>query len=189
MQGVETIGVDIDGVLADHVPPVLENTRRAYNTQKPNKFDVTDYYADIPDCPINIAEAIAICQLDASYILQMPVIESSIDIVNKLHREYTIVIISHRPHTEKMQNLTERWLTNNNYSYDELIMGSKKSEIEQLDLLIDDYHEDLEGFLANSGKSGVLFLQPWNIESKSSFSGYDSLHFAESWHDIYDLLK
>lgn len=154
-----TIGIDVDGVLADQISGVLPLIKARHGVSL-MYADVTDWRLPIKDT--DIAEEIVRAQSDRAYVLGMPAHDGARRVLTFLHKTHRLVVMTARQ-GEAATSWTAEWLDKNRLPYDEVASGreARKSE-HRSDVLIDDYIGNIEEFLANTNGVGVLVDQPWN---------------------------
>lgn len=153
------IGIDIDGVLADQVSPVLHLLEEEHGIQMEYN-DVEQYREPIPGLEINIYNAITSAQEDEDHVLNLPVLEGAIEGVSKLQKlGDEIWMITSR--STRIRPATEQWLADNELGYDKLVFVEKPKSMTETDLLIDDHHKELLQFL-ETGRPGIMYRHPWN---------------------------
>jgi 5'(3')-deoxyribonucleotidase len=154
------VGVDIDGVLGEQVPPVLQRMKSKGKAANATKENIIDWNFQLDDTDISkeIEEAL----LDPTFVLEMPVVQGSTSAMQQIYKKYHIVIVTSRPiDTEKE---TKDWLKKN-FKFHEFINTREcgKNSL-GLDLLIDDNLDNVKAF-ASSGGCALLFSQPWNLKT------------------------
>jgi 5'(3')-deoxyribonucleotidase len=180
---LSTLGVDVDGVLGDQVPPVLQRIQKKGKGIGLTKESITDWNFKIEDTDISreIEEAL----LDPSFVKEMPVVQGSTSAMEQLYKKYHIVIATSRPlDTEKE---TKSWLKKN-YKFHEFVntreIGKNKLG---LDVLIDDNLDNAEAF-ASLGGYVLLISQPWNryIQSEkiNEFVRAKKIVICEDWSEV-----
>lgn len=153
-----TIGVDIDGVLADQVTGVLDRVRE--------KHGVSVTYAevvhwDVPLGPTSFVPEIAEAMLDSAYVLGMNVHPGAKAMLHALRATFQVHLLTVRP-PEAME-ATVQWLAASGLEYDELAPAQEAlKSAHSTAALVDDYPKNLEEFLQNTDGIGVLVNQPWN---------------------------
>ena len=159
-----TIGVDVDGVLADQITGVLPRVKE--------RHDVNLTYAEITEweLPIknsNIAIEIVDAQRSRDYVLGMAVHEGAKRVLDSIHALHRIVVITARK-GEAGTTWTAEWLQRHRLPYDEVVSASeaKKSE-HRTDVLIDDFIGNISEFLTKTNGVGVLVKQPWNRQREA----------------------
>jgi len=170
------IAIDVDGVLAEQVIPVLNLIEEKYGVTM-QKSDIKSWDEPIPNTNSNIKIEIEESHENDQYVLSMPVIDGARSVVNELKREgHEIYIVTSR--VSQSNYATERWLNKNNIKYNKFYNtnGIKKSLI-KTDLLIDDYPGNISDFVSRR-RYAILFLQPWNnghrcLESDRVFSAHE----------------
>lgn len=168
-------GVDIDGVLALHLPAMLEIvTELTGLTVTPDQ--VTDYYFDgliSRDTMERVFERCMECAMD------LPPMEDY-HLVNELPG--TITIVTHRP-AEAAEKTTKEWLRRHGIRYDGLVFTKgRKSETGRFDYFVDDAPQNALD-LASAG--ATTFLMQWPYNRNHHFGEYDHrVVRVEGWRDI-----
>lgn len=156
------VGIDVDGVLGEQVPPVLARIQQRKNKGIGlTKEDITRW-----DCPIDdsrIDREIEEALLDPEYVREMAVVSGSTTVMSELQKRFHIVIASSRPVEAETETIA--WLKRNfPGSWHEYVntrqVGKQKLGIK---ILVDDYPENAKRFASESG-TVLLFSQPWNRE-------------------------
>jgi len=183
------VGVDVDGVLAEQVPPVLQKLQSKGIGIGLTKDDIIDWNYRIDD-KLDISDAIEEDLLDPNFTREMPVVQGSTSVMKTLHGKYHIVIATSRP--LKTQKETIEWLKKN-FKFHEFVSTREigKGNIE-LDVLIDDNLGNVKDF-ATRNKFAILFSQPWNSDVKDQ----DMLGLlrekkvvrCKSWEEVLEALK
>lgn len=151
------LGIDVDGVLGDQVPPTLDRIKAKGKGKNLSKADITSWDHPIDDT--DFTKEIEECLLDKDFVMEMPVIAGSISALEELYKIYHLVIATNRP--SETEQYTVSWLKKH-FKFHEFINTREvgKDSLE-LDVLIDDNPENIKSF-ARVGKKALLFLQPWN---------------------------
>jgi 5'(3')-deoxyribonucleotidase len=162
-----TVGIDLDGVLADQIADVLPRIRRRLGIDL--SYDaITEFRLRLG--PTDLAHEIKRAQTDPSYLLNMPVHEGAGGLLDELARHHRIIIITARPTASR--HLTERWLSAHGFRCDALINAEEaKKSIYGADVLIDDYTENIRDFTAQSNGLGILVDRPWNRRDRAALHG------------------
>lgn len=181
------LGIDIDGVLADHVTHLLNHLNR----DRCGKLDIER--EDISQWNINI------CGKDFrslfeeylkndDFILKMPVIEGSIEAVKALSSHYMIFIITNRP--TYSAKVTYKWLKKNRIEFHSLLVGRNINRAYVgIDILIDDNPYAVMEF-ASRKKLSILYSQPWNkILPKTMDNNMKNIVRCETWREIINVLR
>jgi len=185
---LRVVGVDVDGVLAEQVPPALERIKTKGKGKDLSKSNITDWSFQIEDT--NISKEIEEFLLDPNFIIEMPVIPGSTSVMKQLHRTYHIVIVTNRP--LETQRTTIDWLKKH-FKFHEFVdtreVGKNKLGI---DVLIDDNLDNVKMF-ASSGGDALLFSQPWNqkVQDKESEEMVRTKKIirCENWEDVLKALS
>lgn len=158
------VGVDVDGVLAEQVNPVLDRVRRAGKGKGLTKDDITDWYFKIDDT--NIAIEIEAALRDPNFVSEMPVQPGSTGAMESLFREFHIVVATSRP--VETQQATVAWLRKHFKFHEFASTRQVGKENLGLHVLVDDNLDNAKAF-ARSGGPALLFSQPWNQEEDQEF--------------------
>ena len=169
-----TLGVDLDGVLANQVVGVLPRVADTYGVALTYE-DIIDWRLPIPgaDASTDIAAEIVAAQTDRDYVLRMPVHPGAREMLDELRPDFNIVVLTARSGAALEWSL--EWLRLNELPFDELA-GSREARksLHGVDALVDDYLGNIEEFLANSSGPAVLVDQPWNRVGRDALSEYSS---------------
>lgn len=180
------LGVDIDGVLANQIITLLPIINKRYSLNL--KYgDIDHWRKKIADS--DIAQLIVEAQRNDEYLLKIPLIENSNDILIDLRPTYEIYILTAREIGTKSATL--KWLDLNSIYFDYFhnLREGNKQQIE-VDIIIDDYKGNIEEYLNSHPKSyAILFKQPWNsILELDSFFKSQRCHVAYNWKQIPQIL-
>lgn len=182
-----TIGVDIDGTLANQIVELLPIINKKYNLQL-NYNNITGWRLKIANT--DIAKIIEENQEIPDYLLKMPMHRNAKNVLNSLSKENKIVIITSRQ--AKTDKLTKKWLFKNKIAYDNYIntQDSSKSNF-GLTVLIDDFIENIEIFLRETSGYAILVKQPWNSKGIDELVATynDRLFVIKDWKEVKQILK
>lgn len=183
-----TVGVDLDGVLANQIEGVLPRIRELYDVAL-TYDDITDW--QLATGPSDIAVEIVKSLKDESYVTGMPVHAGAKEMLDCLRKRHRVVIITARG--EHALEWSERWLRSNELQYDEII-GAKeaKKSLHGTDALVDDYLGNIQEFLASTRGVAVLVDQPWNRAGRDNLDRHLSqgrLAIALSLFDVCELVN
>lgn len=182
------IGVDLDGVLAEHVSHLLEYLRkRTLISGDLTKSSIThwDYeilgrkFKDVFEEHLKLAD----------FVESMPTVEGAVESVNELYKKHYICIVTARPNYSYESTL--KWLLSNGFKYHDFVCNVGLGRIElNIDVLIDDSPTYTLGFV-KKGKIAILFDQPWNRNLDPEFDGYANikLYRCKGWDEIVGLLN
>ncbi|MFX1519816.1 MAG: hypothetical protein ACFFCD_07840 [Promethearchaeota archaeon] len=182
------IGVDVDGVLGDQIPPILKKLNKRYGL-KLSKEDVTLW--DLPIKDTDIETEIESALFNEDYILNMQPIDGAKEAMTYLSKMYFVKIITSRP--KETEAATLKWLRSN-FDFDEYLGTQKRDRVVSfvnVDILIDDNLPSTEKFSRSGGKTGILFSQPWNQERSSIKDLIDSgkVKCCNGWEEVLDVIK
>jgi len=177
------IGVDIDGVLCDHVRGLSKWIAARYGIRVP-KEAVTEW--DFPFGPSSISRALDEAYRDEKFVLSLPPVQGADGAVNRLRRKHALLALTSRP--KYLQGSTAQWLTHHFGSLYHLHVGTDKS-LPNIDVLIDDYLGSVTLFAERRG-SAILFDQPWNRRGQvfASQPGQYQVVRCRGWKDVLDTI-
>jgi 5'-nucleotidase len=150
--------VDMDGVLADVYPRLYD----IYEKETGDKLSAEDIAGKLeeeafPDQRRWVSEP--------GFFRTLPVMEGSRKVLEKLNKEYDIIVVSLA--TEFPNSLTDKLMWINEHfsflSWKQIVFCGDKSLI-KADIMIDDHPKNLDNF---AGKT-YIFTQPLNLHNKNS---------------------
>lgn len=150
------VGVDLDGVICDHVAPLLPKLR-VLSKSKLNKEDIIMW--DLPLGMTSLSEEIEKAFTQREFLLNLPIIEGAKEALERISNLCDVIIVTSRK--ESYADETKEWLMKNQMNYP-VFFTNKKNEVD-IDILIDDKIEYVAEF-ASKERLGVLFSQPWNTD-------------------------
>jgi 5'(3')-deoxyribonucleotidase len=155
------VGVDVDGVLGEQVPPVLDRIKREGKSTDLAKDKIVEWDFRIDDT--DISREIEKALLDPSFVTSMPLVEGSVSAMRELYKKYHVVIVTSRPIETEQE--TRDWLKRN-FRFHEFINTREcgKNDL-GLNVLVDDNLDNVRKF-ASSKCYALLFSQPWNLKVK-----------------------
>lgn len=182
------IAVDVDGVIAEQVPPVLERVRSQYGVRM-TKRDIRAWDQPIPGTKSNIKLEIERALLDPEYVRSMRPVRGAAAALHRLHElGLGIVIVTHRPRESDAP--TRQWMQEYGIAHDAYVNSSQGSKASvEADVLVDDYPNNVEEFV-RQGRKAILFRQPWNAGfAQTAASRGSNLWVARSWSEVEAALK
>lgn len=168
-------GVDVDGVLAHHLPAMLEIVHELTGLSlMPDQ--VTDYYfAGLVsrDLMERVFDRCMECAMELPPM-------ADYHLVNELPG--TVTIVTHRP-SEQAEVTTKEWLRKHGIRYDGLIFTrGRKSETGRFDYFIDDAPHNAADLAATGA---TTFLMGWPYNRQSHFGDDDHRVVRVSgWEDV-----
>lgn len=153
------IGIDVDGVLADHLGGFLREYReRTGITLAPEDLHTWDVRLPRSDDTLKrlvddrLAEETFLAQLD-------PIPDAPAGMRRLARDDHELVIVTHRP--PDTHPTTKAWLDEHDIPYDDFVhdVPEQKGTL-PLDVLVDDYHRTIAD--APDSVTALLLLQPWN---------------------------
>ncbi len=185
MQARRSVGIDLDGTLADTTSRWTEIASETIG-RKVRKSDITEYsisqalgitYETVMDIFKKTWQDHAAIRLEDGRI---PVI------LSRINQHYDTYITTA---TNASPEAVREWVVMHgikvNCEIIHLDSSSKKAHLD-IDILIDD-HPDVAVHAASLGKTAILIRQPWN-ESLAKSNDSSSIHVAEDWGHIERLL-
>jgi 5'(3')-deoxyribonucleotidase len=179
------IAVDIDGVLADQVSPILEKLNPKYNLQL-TKDNITEWDTKIGNTDIKIEIEKAL--LDRKYVLSLPLIEGAEKGMGYLYQNHHVTVATSRP--KETEDATREWVEKYFKYHHFCNTRGKTKDCVQSDVLIDDYIPNIEDFAKRKGIS-LLFSQPWNQDRKSLEKLIQDCKVicCDNWDDVINIVK
>ncbi|NLT34354.1 MAG: hypothetical protein GXX83_00420 [Gaiellales bacterium] len=160
------IGVDIDGVLADHVRGILPRIEAKYGLRL-NYEDLSAwrYAVGESDMLLEIMEAME----DPEWVTALPVYEGVAQGLAGLRELGRVSIVTARP--EGAVQATLAWLEGNQLAFDEFIRCENADKPAQaIDVLVDDHLPNVCDFVVRGNGVGVLLDRPWNREGREGMA-------------------
>lgn len=152
------LGIDLDGVLADHVRYLIEYLRRSNPSLDITVDDVDRWNAKVNG--IRFKDLFEYYLRFEEFTLSIPPIENSIESIDKLYDRYEIYIVTARP--KYCRETTIKWLNMHGFKYHKLYIDLDYERIDlDFDVLIDDNPFNIIGF-ACKRKKAIILDQPWN---------------------------
>lgn len=160
--------VDMDGVVAEFVPAVLEKFKSA--------VPKTDIKWDL-HIPTGITPEELWTALDYEFWCGIPVAPQAATLVTGLIDIFgleNVVFLSSPPHEHMASAAKHRWIQRHFPKlHRQFLIGPAKSACAHWNaLLIDDHQVNVDKFVA-AGGSSILVPRPWNRDSHLTTNGYD----------------
>jgi uncharacterized HAD superfamily protein len=137
--GSRSLGVDLDGVLANQVVGILPRIEASYGVVLTYE-DVIDWRLPISGVgsSTDIAAEIVAAQTDREYVLTMPVHHGAQQMLEELGRAFRIVVLTAR--SGDALEWSVEWLRLNHLPFDDLAGSEEaKKSLHGVDALVDDY--------------------------------------------------
>jgi 5'(3')-deoxyribonucleotidase len=184
----KTIAIDLDGVLVEQVIPVLNKICKSENHDL-CKHDITDWQYPVGDS--NIKVEIEKAEQEERFVLDMPPIPGGSKALKLLSTTCNITIATSRE--SNTDSWSRQWLANNNIIYNTFINTRSEGKLlDGVDILIDDYIENIRYFLSNgnNNRQAILFAQPWNwdVSALDIWIKSGRVKIAHSWEAVTSLL-
>ena len=182
------IGVDVDGVLGDQIPPILMKINKQYDLNL-SKEDITLW--DLPIKDTDIEQEIESALLTEDYIMDMQPMDGSKEAMSYLSKKHFVKIITSRP--KETEDATLKWLRSH-FNFHEYLGTQKRDRtvsFVNVEILIDDNLPNIEKFSRSGGKTGILFSQPWNQERNSieDLISSGKVKCCNGWKEVMEAIK
>jgi 5'(3')-deoxyribonucleotidase len=170
------VGVDIDGVLCDHVRGLCVRILERYGIRLTVDM-VTEW--DLHFGPSSIAQEVQIAYKDDGFLLSLLPVAGAQEAVSRLAglRDLRLSAVTSRP--AETQSATTRWL--GQYFPSLPLTHTACKERLPIDVLVDDFPPFVERFAA-AGKVGILFSQPWNAAEQERLRHLPRIAVVHGWH-------
>ncbi len=185
---VRTIAVDVDGVLAEQVVPVLQKIKEKYGIRL-SKEQITEWDYRIGDT--DIKTEIELAEMEESFVKSMLPIEGCHQALERLASIFQVVVATSRhPVTDAW---TKEWLETTGIKYDRFVNTHKEGKgLLGVQVLVDDYIGNIEEFATSGSDSrhAILFSQPWNKDyhSLKPFVSAKRVYIAADWKEAIRLI-
>ncbi len=186
---ISTIAVDVDGVLAEQVIPILARIKEKYGISL-SKTQITEW--DYPIGNTDIKTEIELAEMEEDFVKAMLPIEGCRETLDILARNYYVVIATSRhPLTD---GWTVEWANTNGIKYSSFVnTRACGKSLPSVQILIDDYTKNIEEFVisGNSSRKAILFSQPWNRghHSLTPFLLTNQVYTVNGWNEIAVLIN
>lgn len=182
------ISVDVDGVLAEQVVPILDRIRVKYGVTM-RKEEIRSWNEPIPAANSNIEVEIEEALRNPAFILAMPVIEGAMDGLAALRAQgHEVVVVTNR--VKDVDGTTQEWLVRQRACYHRYVnVSSQGKAAVTADLLVDDRPENVVEFV-RSKRRAILFVQPWNEDFASTWAhGRGPIYPARGWQEVVNRVR
>jgi 5'(3')-deoxyribonucleotidase len=185
------LGIDVDGVLANTVPSVLERMEEKYGPHEDTKADVTEWghTVEVDGEDILLGPEIVEGHRVKDHLKSIQPKDGAKEGLETLRgMGYEIVIVTNRPSSEDTVEWTKSWLEENRLAYDRFhsTADTTKTAVD-VDVLIDDHDRNVAEFLED-GRPAVLFDQPWNTVPEVDGGG-GSMEVVDDWEKAVKALQ
>ncbi len=175
-----TVGIDIDGVLADTVPRWLAEMDRMFGI-KAEKRDIKKYILEDNFDSVLKEDALAAFGNAWEDYKSIKLIEEGIPhVLNEINKTFNITITTANP-----SGRIRDWLAYMKIPYDGMVQfGShtEKHALEGVSIYVDDNIEVIEN-VAKAEKTGILYKQPWN-DAFAAANDNNKIKVVENWKQI-----
>lgn len=149
------LGIDIDSVLCNTMPMLLEKINREHGTNI-SMDDAVQW--DFPVGDTTFDTLILAAFRDPVLLLALPPMEGSQEAIKRLVNDFDLVVVTSRK--ELTTDPTRLWVDEHFGPLPVVHTGDSKNG-HALDILVDDAAHNVVPF-AETGKPAILFDQPWN---------------------------
>jgi len=178
------IGVDVDGVLADRVPAILDLIAGRHGVRL-DPAEIAGGETPVPGTDRGVRSFFAETDDDPDHLRSLPTVDGAVAGMRALAADHELLIATYRKPAAREP--TRRWLADHDIPYDGYVreVGEGKRGV-PADLLIDDSAPTVRAFAAAGGRA-VLFGQPWNEHARNGATGGE-VHVVDGWPDLVDLV-
>jgi len=185
--GRRRIGVDVDGVLADHVTALIPRVLDKYGVEL-RWEEANQWRLPLGDSDIGVEFVEAM--VDLEWVAGIPVYQDAAEAVGELASVAEVVIITARPPVAA--EATQAWLHRHQVPYDQFMCGPELDRNRQdLAMLVDDYVGNIYEFVAHTAGIGVLLDRPWNRDDREDLGtvgGTGRFYVVQSLREVVGLL-
>ncbi len=186
------IGFDLDCVLVDIMPSLLDFHNKKYGTKHKLKDQTKYFLGALWNCSREEATKRVHEWYHSSYFDDLPVVEGALEGINILSRKHSLHIVTSRPHF--IQYKTDTWIDKNFKnkftSIHHTNQVSKKGDPKRLkskvckDLKLEVFIEDHIEYAADIAESGIkvfLLTMRWNTSFKKL---HKNITRVDSWKEL-----
>ncbi len=182
----KTLGIDIDGTLADSISPWLLEAQKRHNI-KSTKERIHAYHLETVFTSMSKEEVSDIYKYVWKNSSQILLEDKDIPtILDNLHSIFDIYITTAASGDDATLG---KWLKDNNIPYEKMFhftSFSQKHALSEVDIYIDDF-EGVAERVAQTGKSTILLRQPWN-DKFIKINKNPNILIAYNWREIEEIL-
>lgn len=182
------IGVDVDGILADHltalIPRLQERHGIALRWEEATQWQ-------LPLGASNISAEFVAAMEDLGWVAGIPPYPDAVGVMSKLVGLGRVVIVTARP--QAARDITVAWLKRHRFAFHEVVCGLDvdKGGL-NLDFLVDDYTGNIRRLLVAQRGVGVLVDRPWNRDGReelAALGGRGRFRVVQSFGEVVDLAE
>ncbi len=186
----KTIAVDIVGVLLDAIAKFIDEFNETYHANR-KKSDITrwDFYFD---WDLSESEFFDLFYTTYEKMMEIPFIDKKApDYLKKLYKNNEVSILSAgdpRFRTKLLEKLKHHEISEGVQFKDLIIVPERPWDLKlsyDFDIYVDDNPNLVEPIKKMSGKSLLLFDQPWNQKSTCK----ENVVRVYDWNDVYETIK
>jgi 5'(3')-deoxyribonucleotidase len=169
------VGVDVDGVLCDHVRGLCVRILQRYGIRLTPR-SVTEW--DLDFGPSSIGEEIRVAYGDDDFLLSLPPVKGAQEAISSLAGTGNVRATAVTSRPRKTQRATTLWLRKH-FPGLSLTYSVSKERL-PIGILVDDFPPFVEKF-ASAGKAGILFSRPWNRKEQSRLRRVGGIAVVRGW--------
>lgn len=177
---MKTIGIDIDGVIANFVPTFITVVEKRYGiTIKESDIATHDLYQ-----VLGISPNIALDLINETLQMDLDVMSGAVEYLKLLKDKNKIILITARKIDE---NITKEWLRKHSIPYDKIMFleeGNKFNCDIELDVMVDDNLKEIIN-CQSIAKKLIIYDHPWN----QTYDVEKKFYRVKNWKEIYDLIN
>jgi len=182
------IGVDVDGVLADRIPTILDLIAERHGVRL-SPARIAGGETPVPGTDRRLRSFFAETDEDPDHLRSLPTVDGAVAGMRALAADHELLIATYRKPVAREP--TRRWLADHEIPYDDYVrdVGEGKRAV-PADLLIDDSVPTARAFAAAGGRA-VLFSQPWNGRPAGEGDGSGNgpaPRVVDGWPALVDLV-
>ena len=184
-----TVAIDVDGVLAEQVVPVLQRIKEKYGISL-SKEQIAEW--EFPIGHTDIKTEIELAEKEEDFVRSMLPLEGCSEVISELARSFQVMIATNRdPMTDSW---TKEWLNINGIKYHRFVnTHAVGKSLLGVQILVDDYEGNIREFITSGSDSrkAILFSQPWNVNHPSlmPFIAAKQVYIATGWSEVIDLIR
>ncbi len=152
---MQRIGIDVDNVLRDILPSIIDIYERDFGGERVNPNIITEYGVENYMSRITNPRQFFIDYAEEIFE-DSKMFSNAKDVVDYLRKDNEVIIVTAQ--YPGLEDLTLKWLNKHDIKYDGILFGQDKS-IVNLDYLIDDVEKNLDNTMAQP----IAYAAPWNI--------------------------
>jgi len=176
------VGLDIDGVLCDHVAGLCEWIKHKYDISlKPDM--VTEW--DLNFGPSSVARELEIAYCDDAFVKSLPTLDGAQAAVTSLSSLSGVTLCAVTSRDPATQSCTRQWL-DVHFASLPLVYSKTKADV-SLNVLVDDYPPLIKQCV-DAGVTGILLVRPWNVADIDGLVDNPGVRVAGGWSEVCSVI-